>query len=82
MIEEEMLDHIFNYVDDLFFARKFQVVDEILNILKPIDMNLDLCLAYLTITLPASNFLPSRFKFFHLVKQAHGDNDDLLLGLE
>lgn len=80
------LDLIYDKIDDLFHARKFEEVDSLLGKIDIRNSPLDILLGYLTATLPAKSRLPSRAKFFHdveaFLRETGRMEEGLLSGLE
>ena len=77
------LDMIFRQVDQLLRDGKFPEVDRVLQAAPIEGTSLTVLLGLLSITLPASQYLPSRDSFFEQVWRAcvnRGRNADKLLG--
>ncbi len=79
------LDIIFDQIDEMLLAGKFNRVDQLLAETTPSDFSVELLLGILTVTLPAKNRLPNRIGFVGQVRQTLGDrgvvDDGLLVGL-
>jgi hypothetical protein len=63
------LDLIYDSVDELFLANRLDQCDKILQNLQAVDYSVDVLIALLTSTLPASHLLPSRKQFFTEVER-------------
>lgn len=69
MIMDKELDAVYDGIDMLFREGHFELVDWILRITDPADV--DVCVTLLTTTLPAKSRLPSRGLFFQECRQVH-----------
>lgn len=63
------LDGIYGQIDFLMTEGRFEEIDGTLSSLKVGDIGIDLCLGYLTATLPAKSKLPSRRDFYSRAKE-------------
>jgi hypothetical protein len=89
MTENEIIDYIFIRFDNMFKENRFNDANNELifniNLFSSIEMNTNILLALLTITLSAKDKLPNRKEFYDKVKEHLKDRDDvdsLLSGLE
>jgi hypothetical protein len=82
----DIIDNIYDTVDDLLIAKKFDEVNQILESLDIDNMEVVYLLSYLTITLPAWKQLKYRATFFDKCKESfikRKENvDELLNGLK
>ena len=81
MATDKQLDAIYNDIDDLLLGGNFQEVDVILSKI-PEDAEIDILLAYLTITFAAKSKLKNRAAFYSMVERLHGSDPLLLSGLQ
>src|SRR5574343_576104 len=67
---DDVVDYIFDEINELLLSGDFELVDTILSIvgLDASSYSLDALLSFLTITCTAVNLLPSRGQFFEVVK--------------
>lgn len=86
--QDNWIDEIYNWADDLFLEGKFEVVDEKLGDLDPADLGATLALAWLTITGAARDKLKNRAAFYEKCRvfveatQPARDVEGLLSGLK
>jgi hypothetical protein len=87
----QVLDLIYDYVDDQFRKGNFDIIDAGLASLTVVHFSTDILLGILTATLPAAENLVNRPLFYRLVKEVlimrdqvegHGFDDTILMGLE
>ena len=86
-LAEDVLDAIYNDVDELLLAENFSEVDQVLDSLSLAEMSVVHILAYLSITSQAKECLKARSKFAarvrdHLTKLEPTRVNELLSGLE
>ena len=83
---DKRLDEIYNKVDDLLLAGKFEEVDKLLSYIDVRNTNIDILLGWLTITLAARSKLKNRANFFFQCKTKivfdDRNSSTLLQGLE
>jgi hypothetical protein len=89
MTEDEIIDYIFIRFDNMFKENRFDDANNELifniSLFLSVEMNINILLALLTITLSAKDKLPNRKEFYDKVKEHLKDRDDvdvLLSGLE
>jgi hypothetical protein len=87
MASERDIDEVYELIDGLLRAGRFDTIDAILKSIRIDVLDTDLIITYLTVTFPACHVLPSRKEFFDKAKQVFIDRGEqdiegLLYGLD
>ena len=80
---DKQLDEIYDKIDALCWASKWEEIDSILAGIDVDTMDINLLLGYLTTSSWAKSHLKNRVEFFNKVKErTRGEPESLLQGLE
>lgn len=84
-ISDEVLDSVFEEIDEMLLDGKFDDADRMLSEFDPETLGIERVLVVLTATLPAKRRLPNRKRFFRRSYQAFSHRKDvelMFIGLE